>query len=315
MDKIKILSLSIIVILIVGDLKECLAQCSLADESCHTLFKSSTQALKDSTEKRLTSLDKTMNVPFGIIIGTLCGVVLGGAIPTDYSLDRFANFIKGGLIGASVGPFYTFEIMSLSKGIKNPFHKWCFKAGANIILPNYEDALFKAGYSIGIGRHYHLSDRVGLRGDVSYSLRQFILPSQKIRYFYSSERVVKCYDIDFSVGYINTSILLDFKILSLQEFDFYLALGPSLSLAAIDETKFHFLNEEESSDDFDFDYIMDEPGPLFGYPAMLYQLELQRGKWIWQLAFHNSALDTDEIYPLISKTRLRTFEFSVGYLL
>ena len=315
MDKIKILSLSIIVILIVGDLKECLAQCSLADESCHTLFKSSTQALKDSTEKRLTSLDKTVNVPLGIIIGTLCGAVIGGAIPSDYSSEKFANFVKGGLIGASMGPFYTFEIMSLSKGVKNPSHRWCFNAGANIILPNHEDALFKAGYSIGIGRHYHLSDRVGLRGEVTYALRQFLLPSQKIRYSYASERMVKSYDIDFSVGYINTSILLNFKLLSLQKFNFYITLGPSLSLAAREDTKFHFLNEEENPDDFDFDYIMDEPGPLFGYPAMFYQLELQRGKWIWQLGFQNSMMDTDEIYPLISKTRMRTFEFRIGYKL
>jgi hypothetical protein len=325
MDKIKILSLSIIVILIVGELKECHAQFSLAKENYHPSLispiitkgsSSLTIVSPDSNEKRITSLDKTVNVPLGIIIGTLCGVVIGGAIPSDYSVEKFSNFIKGGLIGASMGPFYTFEIMSLSRGVKNPSHKWCFTAGANIILPNYEEALFKAGYSIGIGRHYHLSDRVGLRGDVSYSLRQFILPSQKIRYIlHYSERVVKCNDIDFSVGYINTSTLLEFKILSLQEFDFYLALGPSLSLTVRNDTKFHFLNEEENPDDFDFHYIIDEPDPLFGYPAMVYQLELQRGHWIWQLGFHHSVYDTDEIFPLDSNTRLRTFELSVGYKL
>jgi hypothetical protein len=60
---------------------------------------------------------------------------------------------------------------------------------------------------------------------------------------------------------------------------------------------------------------MDEPGALFGYPAMAYQLELQRGKWIWQLGFHHSVYDTDEIFPLISKTRMRTLELSFGYQL
>ncbi len=311
MEKIKILSLSIMVILIVGDLKESRAQFSFANEISRASFNSPTQAIKDSTEKRFTVVDKILNVPLGIAIGTLCGLAIGSAIPED----NLGNAIRGALIGASMGPFYTFEIMSMSKGVKNPFHKWCFKAGGNIILTNYDDAVFKAGYSIGIGRHYHLSDRFGLRGDVTYALRQFLLPSQKIRYAYYSKRAVKCYDIDFSVGYINTSILLNFRLLSLQKLNFYITLGPSLSLAVRDDTKFHFLNEEEDLDDFDFDYIMDEPAQLFGYPAMVYQLDLQRGKWSWQLAFHNSALDTDEIYPLFSKTRMRTFEFSIGYKL
>lgn len=327
MEKIKILILSIIVILICGVLKECHAQFSFASENYHpsymspniakvsASFASSAFVPPDSNEKRLTSLDKIMNVPLGIIIGTLCGVVIGGAMPSDYSSEKFANFIKGGLIGASIGPFYTFEIMSMSKGVKNPSHKWYFRAGGNIILPNYQDALFKAGYSIGIGRHYHLSDRFGLRGDVSYSLRQFILPSQKIRFSFYSERVVKCYDIDFSVGYINTSIFLNFKLLNLQKFNFYLSFGPSLSVAVRDNTKFHFLREEENNDDFDFDYIMEEPGALFGYPAMVYQLELQRGHWIWQFRFHHSVTYTNQIFPLMCNSRLSTFELSIGYKL
>ncbi len=136
-----------------------------------------------------------------------------------------------------------------------------------------------------------------------------------ISYGYYFDRVVKCYDIDFSVGYINTSILLNFKISSLQKFNFYVSLGPSFSIAVHDATKFHFLKEEDNPDDFDFSYIMDEPNPLFGYPAMVYRLELQRGKWIGQLGFHHSVTDTDEICPLISKTRLRTLELNIGYKL
>jgi hypothetical protein len=110
-------------------------------------------------------------------------------------------------------------------------------------------------------------------------------------------------------------VLLNFKLLSLQKWNFYLSLGPSLSLAVRDATKFHFIREEENPDDFDFSYIMDEPGALFGYPAMVYQLELQRGHWIWQLGFHNSFYDTDDIYPLDSNARLRTWELSIGYKL
>lgn len=327
MEKIKILSLSVFVILFVGALKECHAQFSFANENYHpsfmspftanrsSSFSSIIFALPDSNEKRLTAIDKILNVPIGIAIGSMCGFILGTIMPVDYEAERYSNSAKGLLIGASMGPFYTFEIMSKNKGAKNPFHKWCFKVGGNFVLPNYEDALFKAGYSIGIGRHYHLSDRVGLRGDVSYSLRQFLLLSQKIQYDYIREDVIKIYDIDFSVGYINTSILLNFKMFSLKKFNFHIALGPSFSLAVRNDTKFHFIREEENPDDFDFSYIMDEPGALFGYPAMSYQFELQRGKWIWQFGFHYSVYDTDEIYPLNSKTRMRTFELSVGYKL
>jgi len=315
MDKFRFLILSIIVILIFDDLTEGQTQFSFANEICHTSCISPTQAINDSTEKQLTAIDKILNVPIGIAIGSMCGFVLGAVIPVDYETERYSNSAKGLLIGASMGPFYTFEIMLMSKGVKNPSHKLCFKAGGNITLTNYEDALSKAGYSFGFGRHYHLSDRLGLRGEVSYSLRQFLLPSQKIRYSYYSERVVKCYDIDFSVGYINTSILLNFKLLNLQKFNFYLSLGPSLSLAVRDATKFHFIREEENPDDFDFSYIMDEPGALFGYPAMVYQLELQRGHWIWQFSFHHSVTYTDQIFPLKCNSRLSTFELSIGYKL
>lgn len=320
MEMIKVLILSIIVILIWGDLKESCAQFSFTKESYYdslispiinkgaTSFPSSTLVPPDSNEKRLTLVDKIIFAPTGVVFGAFWGFAVGAVISRD-----FPDGIKGGVMGLSIGPFLTYEMFAATRGVKNPLHKFYIKTGGVLTLTNYDDSHIRPGYSIGMGRHYHLSDRFGLRGDVSYALRQFLLPSQKISYAYYFKRVVKCYDINFSVGYINTSILLHFKMFSHQKLSFWLALGPSLSLAVRDDTKFHFLREEENPDDFDFSYIMDEPGVLFGYPAMAYQLELQRGKWIWQLGFHHSVYDTDEIYPLISKTRMRTFELSIGY--
>lgn len=273
-----------------------------------TLFPSSPLVPPDSNEKRLTLVDKIIFAPTGAVFGALWGFMVGAVISRD-----FPDGIKGGVMGLSIGPFLTYEMFAAKRGIKNPLHKFYVKTGGNLTLTNYSDSKIETGYSIGIGRHYHLSDRFGLRGEVSFALRQFLLPSQKINYAYYFKRVVKCYDINFSVGYINTSILLNYKMFSRQKLNFYLALGPSLSLAVHDATKFHFLREEENPDDFDFSYIMDEPGPLFGYPAMTYQLELQTGHWLLQLGFHHSVYDTDEIYPLDSNSRLRTFELSVGY--
>jgi len=323
MNKIGFVFLSIILWGVFGGAIESRAQFSLYNQSHRssfisstinnesTLFPSSTLVPPDSNEKCLTIVDKIIFIPVGIVFGTFHGLIASIVIPGD----DFSNGIKGGMIGFCIGPFLSYEMFAATRGVKNPLHKFYIKTGGILTVTNYDDSQIRPGYSIGIGRHYHLSDRFGLRGEVSYALRQFLLPSQKIQFSFYSERVVKCYDIDFSVGYINTSILLNFKLLSLQKFNFYITLGPSLSLAVRDDTKLHFLREEEDPDDFNFSYIMDEPGVLFGYPAMVYQLELQRGHWIWQLGFHHSVYDTDDIFPLDSNTRLRTFELSIGYKL
>ncbi|MCI0494047.1 PorT family protein [candidate division KSB1 bacterium] len=322
MNQITLIFLSIIFGGVFGEAIESHAQFSLAKENYHTSFMSpiivkgctsfasSTIVTPDSNEKCLTIVDKIIFIPVGLVFGTFHGLIASIVIPGD----DFSNGIKGGMIGFCIGPFLSYEMFAATRGVKNPLHKFYIKTGGNLTLTNYEDSQISPCFSIGMGRHYHLWNGIGLRGEISYGLRRFHLPAQKISYAYYFDRVVKTYDIDFSVGYINTSILLNFKILSLQKLNFYLSLGPSLSLAVRDATKFHFIREEENPDDFDFSYIERE-GPLFGYPAMVYQLELQMGKWIWQIGFHNSVTDTDEIYPLDSNTRLRTVELSVGYKL
>jgi len=304
MNKITLIFLSIIFGGVFGEAIESHAQFSLAKENYHTSFMSpiivkgcssfasSTIVPPDSNEKCFTIVDKIIFIPVGIVFGTLHGLIASIVIPGD----DFSNIIKGGMIGFCVGPFLSYEMFAAKRGVKNTLHKLYVKTGGNLTLTNYDDSQISPGFSIGMGRHYHLWNGIGLRGEISYGLRRFHLPAQKISYAYYFERVVKTYDIDFSVGYINTSILLNFKLLNLQKFNFYLSQGPSLSVAVRDDTKFHFLREEENPDDFDFGYIMEEPGALFGYPAMVYQLELQRGHWIWQFSFHHSVTYTDQIF-------------------
>jgi hypothetical protein len=327
MEKIKILILSCSVILVFGDSIESHAQFSYANENCHDSLMppplsnwsfsalSSVTSQKDTNEKRLTTVEKILNVPIGIVIGSLCGFVIGGAIPSDYSPEKLANFIKGGLIGAFAGPFVNYEIMSAMKGAKNPLNKWYFKAGGNIIIPNYEDAIIKMGYSIDIGRAFPLNGIIALQGELGYQARQFSLSSQRILFATMVSREIRYCDIDFSVGYIDISLLLNFKLFRWRKSTLSIALGPSLAIEVFDNTKYHLIKVEEDHNDFDFIYIDDEPDPLFGYPALLYKLEFQRNHWIWQLGFHHSVTYTDEIYPLISNTRLRTFELSIGYKL
>lgn len=327
MEKCKILILSLILNLTPGWPYASQAQLRLANESCHasvmpkavpqwSSFSPMFNLTQQNTDNaQLTTFEKIINVPIGIVFGSFAGYLIGTSLPSERSVEKLANRIKGGLIGAFAGPFINYEIMSAMKGVRNPLNNWYVKAGGNIVFPNYEDVTFKPGYSIGISRYFPMSNMIALQGNFAFQARQFSLPSQRILHTTMVSREIHYCDIDFSVDYIDMALLLNVKLLSLRKSNLNIAIGPSLSLEMFDNTKYHLIKVEEDNGDYDFVYIDDEPDPLFGYPALVYQLDLQCGKWIWQLGFQNSVMDTDEIFPLISKTRLRTFEMNVGYKL
>ncbi|HEX9975331.1 MAG TPA: hypothetical protein VGD14_24980, partial [bacterium] len=184
MEKIKISILSFTVILVLGGAMESYAQFSFAGDSCRTSFlysafnkgssslPSTTFTLHAADKEGLTTFEKILNVPLGILFGSFAGFLIGNSLPPDHSDERLFNGIKGGLIGAFAGPFVNYEILSAMKGARNPLNKWYFKAGGNIILPNYEDVIFKPGYSIGISRYFPLSNIISLQGNFTYQARQ-----------------------------------------------------------------------------------------------------------------------------------------------
>ncbi|MDZ7318322.1 MAG: PorT family protein [candidate division KSB1 bacterium] len=274
-----------------------------------------TFASASADQQGLSTFEKILNVPLGIILGSFAGYLIGSAISTTDEEQRLVNRIKGGLIGAFAGPFVNYEILLKMKDVNDRPNRWYLKAGGNVVFPNHDAAAIKPGYAVGLSDYFTLGRRFGLQGDFIYQSRQFRLPNQKILYSMIGYKKVETHDINFCVGYFDISLLLNFKLLSHRNASLNLAIGPSLAIELHDNTKFHFIREEDNVDDWDFSYIMMDPAPLFGYAAMSYHLELQRGHWLWQLGFHHSVYDTDEIYPLDSNTRLRTVELSVGYKL
>ena len=319
MNKIGFVFLSIIFLGILGGAIDSHAQLSFVNEDCYVSFiipavdsKLSLPPLtafarQDSNEKRLTTFDKILNIPIGIVIGSLCGAAIGTAIPEN----NLGNTIKGFLIGASIGPFFTFETMSMSKKASNPLHKWRFKAGGNITFSNYHNTRLKVSYTLGIGRQYHLSKRISLSGEVFYTQRMFNLRSQKLCYAYYSKNV-KSYDIDFSVSYISTSVQLNFKLTNLKNFNVGISLGPSLSFVVQDNTEFYFIRDEMNQDDFDFIYQTDEPTHIFGYPGIIFSLEFEYKKLLVIPTLHQAAIYTHQIFPLEDETKLTSFELNLG---
>lgn len=274
-----------------------------------------TFAPASADRKGLTTFEKILNVPLGIILGSFTGYIIGSSISSTDEEQQLVNRIKGVLIGAFAGPFVNYEILLAMKNEGYRSNRWYLKAGGNLIFPNHDDAVWKPGYSIGLSDYFPLSRSFGLQGDFTYQSRHFRLPNQKILYSMLGYKKVKSHDINFWVGYLDISLLLDLKLLTYREATLNLAIGPSLAIELHDNTTFHFIREEDQLDDWDFRYIMTDPEALFGYPAITFKLALQRKNWLWQLGFHHSVYDTDEIYPLDSNSRLRTFELSVGYKL
>ncbi len=268
-----------------------------------------------ANQKGLTTFEKILNVPLGIILGSFAGYLIGSSISSTDEEQRLVNRIKGGLIGAFVGPFVNYEILMKMKDVSGHPNRWYFRAGPNLVIPNHDDAMLKPGYTVGLSDYFPLGRLFGLQGDIAYHLRQFRLPNQKILYNMVGYKKVERHNIDFWVGYLDISLLLNVTLLSHRNVTLYLAIGPSLAIELHDNTKFHFIRQEDNLDDWDFSYIMMDPAALFGYPAVAYQLKIHHGHWLWQLGFHHSVYDTDEIYPLDSNTRLRTLKLSLGYKL
>lgn len=275
----------------------------------------------DKPKREFTVIDKASSIFIGVVLGGFSGAVIGTLLGDSRAYNgKFADIMRGVLIGGSVGPFLIYEDWARRRGVRFPMSTWYVVSGGNVTFSNYEAADLRLGYSGGMGRNYRLSDRVYLQGEASYNHRRFLLPSQRLRYstlFGTARREIWHSDVSFSVAYIDIALLTKVRVAAFDKARLHVALGPALSVQILEKTDYN-IREREKVDNFPsvrYDFIYDgyEPGPTTPFLSLVTAIELEAGKLLLKASLNSALYHSDQIFPLINETRLHTVVFSAGY--
>lgn len=272
----------------------------------------------DKPEHKFTVIDKASSIFIGVILGGFSGAVIGVLMGNSQTYNgEHVNIMRGTLIGASIGPFLIYEDWARRKGVRFPMNTWYSVSGGNMTFSNYEDANLRLGYSGGMGHNYRLSDKVYLQAEASYNHRRFLLPSQRIFYGYFGRSELWHGDVNFSVAYIDIAFLTKVRVATFDKARLHVSLGPALSVQVLEKTDYNIRQREDienfSSARYVFAYIADEPGPTDPFISLKAAIELESGKLLLKASLNSALYNSDQIFPLINETQLRTLAFSVGY--
>lgn len=277
----------------------------------HTLY-------KERPQKEFTVIDKVLSVCTGVLFGGLAGGIIGGLIGDSQAYNgKFTDVARGVLIGASIAPFLNYEYWAGNKGVRYPLNTWYAVFGSNTTFSNYEVVSLRLGYSLGIGRNYHLSNRAYLQSEAIFNKRRFFLPSQRIRYNTFATNQLWHSDIDFSVAYVDVALLTKVRVFTFDKAGLSLALGPAMSVQILEKTHYNIRQRENVVSgtlvEHDFGYIDDEPGATSPFAGLVTAIEFEAGKLLLKASLNRALFASNQIFPLVNETQLHTLTFLVGY--
>lgn len=271
----------------------------------------------ENRKEKFTSSDKVLSVFAGVAFGALAGGIIGGLIGDSQAyMGEYTDIARGVLIGASILPFLTYEHSAKNKGVRYPLNTWYAVFGSNATFSNYEAANLRLGYSLGIGRNYHLSNHFFLQGEAILNERRFFLPLQRIHYGTFGTNQLWHGDIDFSVAYVDVAVLMKIRVFTLDKTGLSLALGPAMSVQVLEKTDYNIRQREEVVSgtlvEYDFGYIDDEPGSTLPFFGIVSAIELEAGKLLLKASLNRALFASNQIFPLVNATQLHTLMFSLG---
>jgi hypothetical protein len=271
----------------------------------------------EKQKKEFTSSDKVLSIFAGVAFGALAGGIIGGLIGDSRAyMGEVTDIVRGGLIGASTLPFLIYEDWARIKGVRYPLNTWYAVFGTNTTFSNYEAASLRLGYSLGMGRNYHLSNRVYLQGEAIFNRRRFLLPAQRIRYNTGATNQLWHSDVDFSVAYVDVALLTKVRVFTFENARLSVALGPAMSVQILEKTDYNIrLREDVVSGfpvEYDFGYIDDEAGSTLPFFGLVSAIELEAGKLLLKASLNRALFASNQIFPLVNETQLHTLMFSLG---
>jgi Outer membrane protein beta-barrel domain len=258
----------------------------------------------------------TREIIFSIAIGTVFGSMLGAGGGALIGNDNMASGFRGALIGASTFPFMVYEDLCRQKKVSQGTNSWRFRSGAGFTYTNYAEAKTAPGFLFGVSRDYGLGTHTSLRGGIAYEQRKFRLQNQKLLYTSMSGNRIRYENIDFSVGYVSTALMLAYQTPIPKNFVCSFSLGPSISVPVTDKTRYEFLREEDFvafNPDYDFVFQGEEPGVTWCYPALNMALAFESKNIILETSLKLAAIGTHQIFPLVDRTKLNTLDLMIGY--
>ncbi|MDZ7261731.1 MAG: PorT family protein, partial [candidate division KSB1 bacterium] len=273
---------------------------------------------KQKSKEKFTPIDKVLSICTGVFFGAFVGGTIGSLIGDSEAYNgEYVDIARGGLIGAGILPFLLYESWAKSKGVRYPLNIWYAVAGGNTTFSNHKATNLRLGYSFGIGRNYHLSDRVYLQGEAIFNRRKLFFPLQRIRYETLGTDQLWQSDVDFSVAYIDIALLTRVRVFSFMKARLNFALGPAMSVQVLEKTDYNILDRESIETDsrmmYDFVYIDEEPNATSPFFGLVTAIELEAGKFLLKASLNWALHTSNQIYPLLNETKLHTLMFSLGY--
>lgn len=250
---------------------------------------------------------------FGVVAGAFLGAATG--MRAD-SRDGFISGLRGGIIGASTFPFLFYEHATRNSRHAKSKRKLGVTLGGGFTYPDYDAAVVSPGFILGLQRVYGITERIALRAEVAYAVRRFTLRDQTLG-LYSSLRPKRYQsDVHFSVGYVETAFMFQYRLRTARRLGWAFALGPAVSVVVRNKTRYDFSREIETQPDnlnLDFIYQNDEPARILLYPNMNFILSVNPGRVNLHVGFKRAWLRTHQIFPLAERSRFNTLEFTLGY--
>lgn len=256
----------------------------------------------------------------GMVFGPILGATIGASAPKDYSEQVFENMLNGALIGMTLMPFVSYEIVTTKMGVTNAKNSWIIYSGANAASSNHSGTIPGIGYAIGLNRSYYLQDHLNLVAGVSYNMRTFDLHDQRVYFPWSGlNPEIRRQNMTFAVGYVDVQLAPQVNYRKADLF-FGGGIGVAASARVYEKTRRTTLSIEHLDDwtwpppEYDFYHVSDEPESSMPYFALVATTELEWKKIIVRFSFKKAFKESRQMSPLKDETQLKTIELSFGYL-
>ncbi len=268
----------------------------------------------DTTSRAFTESTPTVVADF--TFGAVAGAVLGVLISAPLEGDELVDALRGAMIGGMTLPFVLHEIGRKLRSKNTKRGSFNVKIGTGYTFPNCANAKTHAGITLGLGRLYQIGKHTGIRAEVVYATRKFSQSSYSEAYPAPDPRRYRHTKVDFSVGYIETALLFEVRLLRSQRVSLLFALGPSNSVVVLDHSHFETTdtpNAPTSSQECHVAHQYEEPAESWFYPSLNLGLIAESHHVMLGIGFKRALYGSQQIARLDDHSRFNSLEVTAGY--
>ncbi|MEK7726864.1 MAG: outer membrane beta-barrel protein [candidate division KSB1 bacterium] len=220
------------------------------------------------------------------------------------------------MIGATTFPFAMHEIGRTLRSNHTKRGSFGVKVGVGYTYANCTSAKTRAGITLGLSRLYQIGKHTGVRAEVIYATRKFSQSTYSEAYPKPDPRRFRHTRVDFSVGYIETALLFEVRLLRSRRASLLFVLGPSNSVVVYDQSHFEITdtpNAPTSSQECYLAHQYDEPSESWFYSSLNLGLTTESHHVMLGIGFKRALYGSQQIARLDDHSRFNSLEVTAGY--